>query len=555
MEEARIFRPADYAAITDDNNALMKKIIDRARKVENSIVEPTLSDRSKMMAILVDYIKKKGRIIYGGFAINALILAKDKRDAFYDFDFESPDIEFYSSDAAVDVKELCDLFHEKGYKYIRGTEAFHAETYKVSVNLVQICDVTYVPKNIQRAIPYLTIDGAKIAHPHFLLIDSLRILTDPMTSYWRLDKAFPRMYALQKHYPLLKPNGHEINLSRRVEGPSLIEDAIAFLKTGLDDDEVSIMVGYAAFDRLSAWSGSAKEHKRLPFLEVVLSNYEKTMKKLFGHLSSKNATIKYEEFQRFFDYCGRRGQISIGGVPFVIAYHNNHRCTPILPLAEDESKSLRTATLSTTALYLLVHKMLCRTVIPPNLQGQNVCESLVYELYAMRARFLQSLQSQQSLQSLQSTVVTDAHRFQELSTLCAGPHVSTLRLHKEETEYRKAHLNMFGTAYFVYEPNSFKKSDPADYKYMNSSGNPIRTSDRLFTPGEGFLVEYADEEPVEGPRHRHHNSNRKSNRKSGNRKSNRKSGQKSNRKSGQKKRSNNKKRHQKKSIVSRSDKA
>jgi len=51
-------------------------------------------------------------------------------------------------------------------------------------------------------MPIIEIDGIKCAHPHFMMVDTYRILTDPMTSYWRLDKSIKRFQKLIKYYPI-----------------------------------------------------------------------------------------------------------------------------------------------------------------------------------------------------------------------------------------------------------------------------------------------------------------------------------------------------------------
>ena len=37
-----------------------------------------------------------------------------------------------------------------------------------------------------------------------MTIDYLRMITDPLASYWRIEKSLKRMVLLQKHYPLPK---------------------------------------------------------------------------------------------------------------------------------------------------------------------------------------------------------------------------------------------------------------------------------------------------------------------------------------------------------------
>ena len=35
-----------------------------------------------------------------------------------------------------------------------------------------------------------------------MYIDYLRMITDPINNYWRLEKIFEKFYLLQKYYPL-----------------------------------------------------------------------------------------------------------------------------------------------------------------------------------------------------------------------------------------------------------------------------------------------------------------------------------------------------------------
>lgn len=467
-----------------------------------------------MSQVILDFVKQRGRIVYGGYAMNALIAQKAPEDVFYDFETEVPDVEFYSSDAVIDARDLCDAFHAKGYKYVRGNEAFHAETYKVAVDLQQLCDISYVPKNILRAVPYVTLGGIRFAHPHFMLIDSLRILTDPLLSYWRLDKAFPRIYALQKHYPLDRAPGegeHEALLAqargKRPETSDAVEAVLELARTALDAsrDESAVVVGLAAFERFAAWSTSApaaadaasKSAAAAPFVELVLTDYKASAQKIYDGLVTRfgDADVAYEEHHRFFDYCGRRGLVYVRGRLAAVLFHSHNRCTPVLPLRADgfESATLRTATLSTAALYMLVQRLICRAA--DDRRGEAVCGALAYELYAMRRRFLDG----------SSTDVTDAdHPFNEFTANCVGRAVSALRAHKEETEYRKARLGLFGMAYFNYEPANPnpKRDNVQDYKYMNSSGNPVRNpADLLFAPATGLVnLKYAEEKEKELPR-------------------------------------------------------
>lgn len=116
------------------------------------------------------------------------------------------DIDFYSPHPIFDLIELCDLLFEKGINNIYGREALHEETFIINYFNITIINISYVPENIYRTIPFDTItvsddlfDGKKIKNVdtiivklRFMLIDYFRLFTDPLESYWRLQKAFTR---------------------------------------------------------------------------------------------------------------------------------------------------------------------------------------------------------------------------------------------------------------------------------------------------------------------------------------------------------------------------
>ena len=87
-----------------------------------------------------------------------------------------------------DLVELCNLYENK-YKYIQRKGAQHEETYKIFVNF-KYCDISYVPLRIYNGIKTIVIDGINYTHPHFMLIDYLRMFNDPMNAAWRWEKLF-----------------------------------------------------------------------------------------------------------------------------------------------------------------------------------------------------------------------------------------------------------------------------------------------------------------------------------------------------------------------------
>ena len=84
-------------------------IAEQAMTIYKTNYEPTLSESKEVYKELLNFIREKKRIIYGGYAQNSLILMKNKNDGFYK-EIDTPDIEFYSYEPVKDVFDLCDYF-------------------------------------------------------------------------------------------------------------------------------------------------------------------------------------------------------------------------------------------------------------------------------------------------------------------------------------------------------------------------------------------------------------------------------------------------------------
>jgi hypothetical protein len=138
------------------------------------------------------------------------------------------------------------MFYNLGYSDVIGQEAQHEGTYKIFVNSVETCDISYVPKNIYNKIPFIEIDGYVYAHPHWAMIDYLRIFTDPMTSWeQKLEKRFRRLYLLQKHYPIYqtkKPTSFTFKETEKKEMISVINKIYRFC---IDRPSIIVSGAYA----------------------------------------------------------------------------------------------------------------------------------------------------------------------------------------------------------------------------------------------------------------------------------------------------------------------
>lgn len=157
----------------------------------------TLDQRKNVRRIVWEFAQTRQRIVYGGAALNALL------DNYADADAADMDIEFYSPEPGRDVVELCDLLHSTpGMEFVQGREAVHVGTLTVSVEFHRCCDITFMPRRTALSMPTLVARGVRCIHPHVMAMDLLRMLTEPDTSYWRLERAYARIRLLEEHYPL-----------------------------------------------------------------------------------------------------------------------------------------------------------------------------------------------------------------------------------------------------------------------------------------------------------------------------------------------------------------
>lgn len=95
--------------ITKEN---IKNLEDKSEKIYNKLYKLPSDKTYKMMKKdLLEFIKKKNRIIYGGYAMNQLIINKDKTDDFYGN--TRYDIEFYSPEPIKDSIDIAIYFQKK----------------------------------------------------------------------------------------------------------------------------------------------------------------------------------------------------------------------------------------------------------------------------------------------------------------------------------------------------------------------------------------------------------------------------------------------------------
>lgn len=458
-------------------NTKIGEIMEEAQRAEFNILEPTQDVFENIMHDVKMFIKNKRRIVYGGYAQNELIRAKDPKDAFYK-EPNRADIEFYSPEPIQDVVELTEMLHKK-YPNVSGAQAVHESTYKIYAEFINVCDVSYMPRHIYNTLPRieLTYEKGKLprpvsgnekglvyTHPMFMYIDMYRVYTDPLGSYWRLEKTYKRSNLLCKHYPIREKTGPLRNMplpKNHVETLTwLFENVCVKLKDSI------IVHGYFAnqyfqhemkttkkADGKTSYNEILKNYY-VPFLEVVSVNFEEDMWTIKNTLSEKfGSKLTVNEYVPFLEMTGHNIEYVVDGHPYLKLYPNNNRC-----LARHKHQHFNLASFQYTMLMNLIN--LNRSIINGWKNELYNHEIMSYTLLNNRNEFMRK----------NNMKVLDKSILQDFKVECIGTMVSQMRLYltgmRQRAEEKKRVV-------FRYTPGQGTNIDPSKWFFPNISGNMV----------------------------------------------------------------------------------
>lgn len=427
-------------------------IINKVKIAQAELLEPTKKESDQVMNIITKFTKNKKRKLYGGYALNILLKHKSLKEAIYS-DYDLPDLDFYTPQPVEDIIELCNILHDEKFVSIQGKEAQHKETYSIFVNGNLYCDLTYVPKNIYNRMPFMTIDGFTVIHPHFMMIDYLRMFTDPIISYWRLDKAMPRFYKLQKYYPLL-------DIKENIVLSELNLDIYQVILNILMNKKNIIVIGGYAYNTYLKESKLNLKPLNNPFFEVILTNYEKE-----GHdilVSLKEQYIKGEfkivEYYPFFMYTGHTAIIYHNNIPIIRLLSNNKRCIPYNTISLNKNDFIQIGTFDVVLLYCMIYAIVYRT--NKDIKLTNSYQRMISDLIKMKNKYFKDNKKK----------ITDNTLFESFKVECTGTAIHPLKEYRDNMDKKKK----AGSApLFKYDPDIVKKEPASTFIFMNSSGNPI----------------------------------------------------------------------------------
>lgn len=492
MADQRNRKPVYQDYYTEDDYdfimEVLPELIKKAQRSAAEILEPTIHEKRKVMDDIKNFIRDKKRKVYGGTAMNETIKAINPKDAIYD-DVIFSDIEFYSPAPVQDMVELANLLHQKGYKMVVGREAQHEGTYSIFVNMQLYCDISYVPTRVYHGIQTIEIDGLLYVHPHFMIIDLLRMINDPINAAeQRWEKAFKRLYKLLRSYPLelfdrpiqiQKPDEEFRSYLNKIKSDfmTIPEVSKSCLISGFE--AYNFFVRHAMGDRTIEQQartsyGSTKLEtlvSNVPFLEFVSINYTDTVIRLYNFIKNlvpDAKEITLDENYPLFQFSNYSVTISYKGKPLARVYEEDGHCIPDI---------------KTTREYMYVsYQYLLMSMLMNKFRSYLEKDKEMYLNYGSAVSNLVKVRNIY-LDAKKLPVINDSV-FTEFKISCVGSTVSYIRTAQLRIQER---ISKGKTAIFRYEPEKFfnqseeaqAKFDPTKYFFPNTSGNKITNDKNL----------------------------------------------------------------------------
>lgn len=418
--------------------------------------EPTLKEISEVYKAITNYVIKNNKKIYGGFAQNLLIASKNPKDAFYkEIDgayYNWPDIadiEFYSCTPLEDIIDLTEELYSLGFKYIEGVEGIHPSTYKIFVNFINYCDITYISKNIYDNLPIININGIKCVDPHFMTVDAFRVINDPMTSYWRLDKTIKRFQKLLEYYPLNTFKANNIKLI------TTIPDVLKFIRKHFIHKFKLIVVGFYAYNYYISKDNKKNILNQFPYYELISHELKKDAKHIYAYLVHKYGNkISVQEYYPFLEFTDKKIEFYYDNKLILRLFGNNNKCTVY---NFSIKKHTHFGTYSLVLMYLFFNYYYA--FINKDKYNIDLFSSLIHNLYHARNNYLNK----------HNITVLDQSPFKDFTYKCYGNPVDLVRESRINIIERK---NKGKILKYRYNPSG-KKGIVPNYIFDNISGNQI----------------------------------------------------------------------------------
>ena len=305
----------DYLEQSIEDNT---KIIFNEKKVKYNL--------TKIFEIVEKFMIDHKLICYGGTALNNIL---PKEQQFYNYDYYSPDYDFFSPTAQDHVKELAIIFKKKKFKNILAKSAIHPGTYKLYVNYIQIADITQInPDLYQKLLPNSIIRNSIYYAPlPFLRMNLFLELSRPRGDISRWEKVMSRLIKLNEAYPFtiknceytLNFNHHNIkNKSHYLFFNKLLREKL---------NKKIIFIGEYAIQEYNKYfpykiKNIIQKKNKFPTFVILCSNIKEIIKSIETNFNNKfkNLNLKIEAIKNIDDVLPKYYNIYVDNIHYLSVF-------------------------------------------------------------------------------------------------------------------------------------------------------------------------------------------------------------------------------------------
>ncbi len=218
MEDTLTRIPFDFTRVMEKQKELL---VAAATEAENKLDYDAAHNEEVLLAVEVveRFLRDKGRVCYGGQAINAHLPAKYK---FYDPETTIPDYDFFTPNGKADLELLVRMFKHEGFTEIGVRPGIHEGTTKVYVNFIAVADCTEINPLFYKMIAEKAVKQQGIAYmdPDTLRMMMYLELSRPRGDVTRWEKVFERLMLLNTYAPIQACAKSVKGRVRKPAGPS-----------------------------------------------------------------------------------------------------------------------------------------------------------------------------------------------------------------------------------------------------------------------------------------------------------------------------------------------
>jgi hypothetical protein len=458
-----LYKPSDTEIFRTSSDEIKKQL----SSIRIKTITPSYDNLKNAQNIILEYCRRYKKKIYGGYALHLLFSAH--KEQLYD-DTTVPDIDIYTENPVKDMFALCNLLHENGHLHIRGEEAMHDQTYSIKYYNETICDLTYMPKNIYDRTSFIPINDLRCVHPHFSIIDYLRIITDPIVNHWRLFnnddcKTFSRLVKIQSLYPFTPIKDVSSTLYKKND--KNIQNALNIIYNFLLNRTTTVTIGFYAYNYLHLYSNAKTE--QVPFYEFISIDYRKDALELINSIPN----ISYIEYLPFFQFTGFSVDLIMNNNLICRIYDYNKRYTPYQDVSAYDfnnnkaspNKNIRIGSYQLILMYMII-----------NMHQKHVERDNHYEKFYNNI-IVNCINIRNDYFTKNNKTFVDDTLFRDcvFNYIGEGETTDKARINKIEKRKRRNKIkNINKPLWFRYIPaDNYSESLTRKFSFPNSSGNHI----------------------------------------------------------------------------------